>query len=129
MGQLREIKHVKQDDDNLLKKWFTDDSYWDLYVWYSKITNKIIGIQLCYSRGAGERALTWFENKEFSHKAVSTRRDHKGYRGDVYGSPILVPDGGFDNRGILENFIIDSTGLDEEIINVVKKRIMEFKNS
>ncbi|MBN1412602.1 MAG: hypothetical protein JW969_17265 [Spirochaetales bacterium] len=126
MGTIREIKGVNQDTPGLRKRWFTDDDYWDLYVWTDG-NDKITGIQLCYSREDFERSLTWIEGKKFIHTGVSTRRDHKGTKGEQMGSPILVPDGVFDNAGILEKFTEDGKLLEKKIYDFVASKIREYR--
>ena len=101
MGRLREIRHVPQKEPGLLKRWFTDDEYWDIYVWTDR-ADEIVGVQICYNRGYGERALTWLKDKVFDHTEVNADRRYS--RG---GTPILTPDGYFNNNSILQKFLKD----------------------
>lgn len=120
MGKLREIRNVPQKEPDLLKRWFTDDEYWDIYVWINS-DDEIVGIQICYNRSYGERALTWFKDKVFDHTKVDFRMR--------YASPILVQDGYFNNNRILEKFLKDSVDMDRDIVSFIATKINEFKNS
>ena len=50
MGKLHEITKVSQDEPGIRRRWFTDNDYWDLYVWTNEETNKIVCFQLCYNK-------------------------------------------------------------------------------
>jgi hypothetical protein len=122
MGRLREIKHVQQKEPDLLKRWFTDDDYWDIYIWTDH-ADEIVGIQICYNRGYEERALTWVRDRVFDHTQVNPGRRYS--RGST---PILMPDGYFDNRVILEKFLKDSVDMERRFVYFIKTKINEFKN-
>lgn len=123
---LREIRAVSQDEPGIFRQWFTDNEYWDLYVWTAENKN-IIGFQLCYNKDFDEKALTWIKGKEFSHKTVNP--------GDIdsnsnrRGTPILVPDGYFNKESIRERFLRDAGKIESHIRDLVAKKILEFENS
>ncbi len=118
---LYEIKHVKQDQDNLRKRWFTD-SYFDLFVWYKKDTNRIEAFQLSYDKSYNERALTWKRKGGFMH----TRVDDGETNPVSQMSPILVSDGIFDNQVIAEQFRKAAVNIDSSAADFVYKKIEEF---
>ncbi|MBN2533643.1 MAG: hypothetical protein JXB88_12160 [Spirochaetales bacterium] len=124
MGKLREIKNVPQNEPGLRKQWFTDDEYWDIYVWTNK-ANEIVGIQICYERSYGEKALTWLKGKVFDHSCVNP--DY--LFSNRSGTPVLMPDGKFDNMVILKRFLKDSVDMDRRVVYFIKKKINEFTNS
>jgi hypothetical protein len=84
-----------------------------------------VGIQICYDRSYGERALTWLKDKVFDH----TRVNPDYLYANRSGTPILMPDGYFDNRAILEKFLKDSVDMDRKFVIFIKQKINEFKNS
>lgn len=118
---LYEVKHVKQDDDGTLKRWFTDDDYFDLFVWI--INNEIIRFQLCYDKIDFQRVLTWDKSKGFSHEGI----DDGEVAGKYKRSPILVMDGLFDVNTVPEKFKKESVNIDPEISNFVYNKIKEYK--
>ncbi len=121
MGRLREIINTSQKEEGISRRWFTDDEYWDLYVW-SDQDKVIVGIQLCYDRDNGERALTWFRSGQFTHLKVIPASQNR------YGTPILQPDGSFDNHAILRRFREDSADLDERLVEFVMDKIEKYEN-
>lgn len=116
---LYEIKGVKQNPDEDKRRWFTDNEFWDLYIWQNN-KSEITGMQLCYNRSFNERALTWFKNRMFNHTKVS---QGEGYRNST---PILVADGNLDKKIISKKFKEDSQNLEKKIVNFVLKKISEF---
>jgi hypothetical protein len=121
MGQLREIRNTYQKEEGIRRRWFTDDEYWDLYIW-SDDKARIVGIQLCYDRDNGERALTWFSSGQLTHLRVIPAAQHR------YGAPILQPDGMFDNENVLRRFREDSSDLDERLVEFVIDKIRKYEN-
>ena len=94
---LRELKN-RQPDENLNRRWFSD-SFFDLIVWEDK-QGDIIKFELCYDKNKNEHSYTWAANNGHTHLKVDD--------GEIYGrhkmSPILVPDGHFDNKLVTNKF-------------------------
>ena len=84
---LREIKNVRQERAPGRRRWFESDQL-DLIVWLDQ-AERMIGFQICYSKGTAERALTWRDGAGFAHNAIDS-----GSRSPVSNqTPILLPGG------------------------------------
>ncbi|MBN2735503.1 MAG: hypothetical protein JXR70_00890 [Spirochaetales bacterium] len=125
MATLKEIKTVSQDEPGIHRRWFTDNDYWDLYVW-TLDNGEVYGFQLCYDKDLDEKALTWIKDREFSHKTVNpgSYRDHS----NRMGTPILVPDGYFHKNTVAERFLSDAKALEPWIQELVIEKIRLFEN-
>ena len=117
------FQKIAQKEKSLFRRWFTDDDYWDIYVW-TNTNNEIVGVQICYNRGFNEKALTWFRDESFDHKTVNPSYLSKHRR----ASPVLMPDGYFDNDKILQKFLKDSVDIDKKLTDFIALKIKEFKN-
>ncbi|MCG8572649.1 MAG: hypothetical protein MJB14_21160 [Spirochaetes bacterium] len=113
MSKIRELNKVYQKDEDIKRRWFTDDDFWDLIVWAEN--NKIIGFQLCYAN----KAFTWKKSGEYSHQNVDEHRNR---------TPILIPDGYFDRELIRDKFLEDSKDIDKQIVDLVVEKIMNYHN-
>lgn len=82
---LREIADVKQIPGEPKRRWFSDEVF-DLIVWENP-AGGIAGFQLCYDKGADQRALTWFPESGLRICAVD---NGEGRPGKPKGVPILV---------------------------------------
>ena len=123
MAALREMKGISQNEKNVTRRWFTDDEFWDLYLWYDN-DDSLIGFQLCYDRDSGEKALTWKRTEGFLHQSVnpSFLKTNRG------GTPLLYADGYFDNENIFRRFREDSGNLDPEIAAFILEKIRSYIN-
>ena len=97
-SMLSELENVRQVDGEGFRRWFADE-YFDLIVWYKE--KSLIGFQLCYDKGADERALTWTRDHGYLHAGIDT--------GEPVGigskmSPVLVSDGLFAAAAVAERF-------------------------
>ncbi|MBN1899671.1 MAG: hypothetical protein JW827_12930 [Spirochaetes bacterium] len=114
---MREIKDVTKKGEPF-RRWF-ENSFFDLIVWYEK--GSISGFQLCYHKDNGERALTWYKDKGFTHDRVDA--PHR----TMY-TPILVPDGVFPAEMILKKFKESSKYIDKKVVTIVTEKIKQYKN-
>lgn len=105
---LREITPVKQDAGEYFRRLFSDE-FFDLFVWYD--AGQIIGFQLCYDKQQRECALTYLEDKGYSHARVDSGED------SVYDmrSPVLTKQGGFPSDRVGQQFIARSEELEPSI--------------
>jgi hypothetical protein len=87
------------------RRWISND-YFDLIVWYNPDAG-IHGFQLCYGKPTRERALTWIEDRGFSHAEV----DSGEQRPTKNNTPILVPSGSFAGAEIRREFQRRAVGL------------------
>jgi hypothetical protein len=120
---LHEIENISQKEDHILRRWFQDD-YFDLIVWYDKVSADIAGFQLCYDKLFNEHALTWHREHGFSHNKID---DNAGvFHHPV--TPILVPDGYFPYDELLDRFRRNSMHIDENISRLVIAKIMDYNS-
>ncbi len=115
---LNEIAPAKQKDRN--RRWFSDD-YFDLIVWLGR-DGAFDGFQLCYDIQQRERALTWTEEKGFTHERVDAGEENPAKN----RTPILVPDGVFPVQEIIERFLEHSAGSDEGIRSFVVGKLRQY---
>ncbi len=116
---LYEQRDVKQNEGEQFRRVFIDD-YFDLYVWFSDKAEPV-GFQLCYEKTFNERALT-FVNGNYSHTGIEN-----GDNCLAGGIPLLMADGEFGKKEILERFIVESRNIDEVIRKYVIEKIVEYK--
>ena len=117
---LYEVANVRQIAGEYFRRWFSDNIF-DLIVWYSHL-DKIIGFQLCYKLGIDEKALTWFADKGYFHHKIDDGENHPSC---FKMTPILLKDGNFKAKYILNLFRKASDEIDRKITsfvcNVIKK--------
>ena len=121
LGVLREFANVRQRPGEPRRRWFHSPEE-DLIVWY-ETDGSLWGFQLCYDRKNLERALTWTKEKGYSHLKVD---DGEIEPLTVKRTAILVPDGIFDAKGVLERFLSVSESLPEDIVELVVERIRAY---
>jgi len=119
---LREIRGVRQNEGEDIRRWFTDEN-WDLYVWADP-SGKITGFQLCYDKQDREKAFTWFSGRGYSHTKVDF--DREVLRPHGLRSSVLVQDGLFDRDGILSRFRAASRRIDRAVSRFVCRKIEEY---
>jgi len=117
---LKEITNVRQIEGEPLRRWFSDPQL-DLFVWYDE-HGDILRFQLCYDKGAGERALTWCRDNGFSHHGVD---DGEGGIYEMKGTPILVADGVPDSVRIAGLFREHGRKLEHDLYEFVFARIRD----
>lgn len=120
MTTLREIQNVRQIPGEHRRRWFQSSSD-ELIVWYAA-DGSIQGFQLCYDRETRERALTWKLGRGYLHQNVDD--------GEAVGfahkrSPILLPDGRFDARRVLERFTAAASEIPGDIVTFVAGKLTE----
>jgi len=119
---LEEVLNVRQIDGEPRRRWFSDD-YFDLIVWFDD-DEKILGFQLSYGRFKGEHALIWHRESGYGHYRVD---DGEGRPGKPKASPVLLPDGNFDSKGIAGIFKRESSKIDPLIATLVAEKILGAK--
>jgi hypothetical protein len=93
-----------------------------LIVWYSA-DDSLLGFQLCYERGRGERALTWTQKNGYSHLKVD---DGETEPLTMKRAAILEPDGVFDPDSVLRVFSAAAVSLPDDIARFVADKIREY---
>ena len=121
---ITEYQEVRQIENEPKRRWF-GDQFFDLIVWQSE-TDKIVGFQLCYSKGSGEHALTWEIDSGFEHRRVDD-----GESGDNLRkcTPVLTPDGTFDHEIISVRFRDASAEIDPIVANFVHSKLIRFSKT
>jgi len=118
---LHEVKNTRQEPGEPFRKCFSDD-YFDLIIWY-KVGNHIDGFQLCYDKPLNEHALTWERKKGFFHNKVDTQEEfpHKNR------TPILVSDGNFLVKKVMDKFVQNADHLEEATLNFIIQKMESLK--
>ena len=122
MDVLTEFANVRQRPGEPRRRWFQSSAE-DLIVWYEG-DGTFWGFQLCYDRNNMERALTWTKESGYSHLRV----DDGEFEGlTMKRTAVLVPDGVFQAKDVLERFLSVSGELPKEIVQLVVDKIREYK--
>jgi hypothetical protein len=120
-NMLREMSPVRQPHGDPRRRWFAS-ARCDLIVWL-RDDNIPNGFQFCYDKDATEHALTWFEDRGFSHMRVDTGgTDFSHGR----GTPLLVANGTFDTSRILELFRAESNSVPSEFVKFISEKLQEL---
>jgi len=118
---LKEYEKVSQHKDGF-RRYFCDD-FFDLFVWYDNEGNDVVGFQLCYDKKRNEHSFIWESRKGFLHSGLDTGENNPG---KAKQSPILIPDGYFDNIGIARMFEENSTYIDIDISEIVHQKLLGY---
>ncbi|OQX23675.1 MAG: hypothetical protein BWK80_24760 [Desulfobacteraceae bacterium IS3] len=121
---LYEIRNIRQNEGEPRRRWFIDD-YFDLVVWLND-NEEIQGFQLCYNKSKNQHALTWHRDTGYMHNRVDSGEDKPG---KPKGIPILVTDGFFDYEQIADLFKRESKYIDDNISELIYKKILEYSTS
>lgn len=118
---LYEIRHLRQIPGEAPRRLFMDNCF-DLIVWFGA-SQAIMGFQLVYDKAGAPRALTWHQDGKYSHNRVE---DGESRPGKGKASPILLPDGPFDPRGVGEAFAHASTHIDSTVAQFVWQKLVAY---
>ncbi len=118
---LREVRHVRQVPDDYLRRWFTDEDF-DLIIWY-KPDRAFHGFQLCYDLAGHAKALTWTEDRGFSHHGLDTGDESPL----ANRAPILLPNSHFDAAVVYPRFRSSDQLLPAKIRDFVRKKIEAYE--
>ena len=124
LSTLAELADVQQDSRGPRRRWFRSSNE-DLIVWYGA-DESLVGFQLCYDRTQTERALTWMKDTGYAHERVDD--------GEAVGlahkrAPILIADGVFDNKTVLERFLAIADVVPRDIVDFVAAKLKEYSPS
>ena len=72
ISDLSEFISVAQNelDKGIKRRWFQNEIYMFI-VWYDLKTDKIVGFQICYGKNGSDKAITWYNEKESSHRYIN----------------------------------------------------------
>lgn len=102
------------------RRWFADD-YFDIIVWLDQ-NETLLGFQLCYDKKRNEHSLTWTRSGGFQHDLIDDREESPAKK----ESPILIADGPFPADKVMERFITDSEGIEQEIRSFIIEKLSAF---
>lgn len=127
-GLFRELKDVYQPPGDRPRRWFTNE-YFDLILWFeNEHRESLFGFQLCYDIAHDEHSLTWKRNEGFRHNTVDNGQTSR----DIKKASILVPDGAFPYKVVLDRFLegvpLDKAG-ERSLFVTVFDMIIEFTNA
>ncbi len=121
---LREIKDVRQISGEPERRWFHDDDF-DLVVWFDS-DGTISGFQLCYNKKENQYALTWHNDEGYRHNMVDNGEKTPG---KYKAAPILIDNGRFHGKKIVENFYNASQNLEKKIADFVYEKIAGYPDA
>ncbi len=119
---LKELRHVRQDDNDLFRRCFHSPSL-ELIVWFDN-QDEIVGFQLCYKSGNAEKALTWKKQHGYSHDTIDTGETSPT---DYKASAMLVSDGVFNKEKILNQFRHESSQIDKTLTSFIEAKLDGYK--
>lgn len=114
-----EIRKVRQNKGEPFRRWFFSHDL-DLIVWYEN--NCFYGFQLCYDVQGDQHAITWFIDRGFTHTRVDAGDTVPGKP----RTPILLPNGFFDNVRIANQFKKAAMRIDARVSEIVYRLLMEY---
>lgn len=119
LKMLRELKNTKQVPGEFPRRWFFCHEQ-DLLAWFDE-EGRPVAFQLAYGKYRDEHAIRWKAGQGFVHHRVDD-----GENGRVRkAAPLLVPDGAFEARGVLEQFLALSSEVPKDIVEFVAARLRE----
>lgn len=118
---LKEVPNARQVPGDARRRLFLSDEM-DLTVWYDG-AGDVLGFELCYDKGTGERAVRWHRDRGFVHQKVD---DGESRPGRYKATPILVPDGLFDGQKISRLFKDHSRDIDHAIADLVYRSLLTY---
>ena len=101
--------------------WFTDHEH-DLFVWFDP-QKRPVGFQFSYNKNSDEHAIQWTAENGFSHDKID---DGENYDGSYKMTPIMVPDGSFDNRKIADHFKSISDNLEPGLVEFIYQVLLSY---
>ena len=116
---LREITNTLQVAGESPRRWFFSHEQ-DLLVWFAE-NGQPNAFQLAYGKYRDEHAIRWKAGQGFLHHRV----DDGENRGFKKGAPLLYPDGAFDARTVMEQFLAISHEVPRDIVEFVAARLRE----
>jgi hypothetical protein len=116
---LREIRNTQQVLGESPRRWFFSHEQ-DLLVWFGK-DGQPVAFQLAYGKYRDEHAIRWKAGRGFVHHRVDDGE------GGALGkeTPLLLPNGTFEAKGVLEQFLALSREVPQDIVEFVTARLRE----
>lgn len=117
---LRAIQTDKNNDPARL--WFRDQEH-DLFIWVNR-QNEPIAFQFSNDRNSSEHSINWSLDRGYSHDRIDTG---EAADGRYKMTPIMVPDGRFDNRKIAERFKAVSADLPSDFSEFIYRTLIAYE--
>ena len=119
INMLREIKNTQQVIGEPPRRWFFSHEQ-DLLVWFGE-NGEPVAFQLAYGKYRDEHAIRWKVGRGFVHNRVDDGE------GESLGkeTPLLLPDGAFEAKRVLTQFLALSSEVPQEITGFVAARLRE----
>lgn len=114
---LREVGNTRQHPGERRRRWFCCAEQ-DLYLWQDE-TGEIVAFQLCYAKPDNEHAIYWRADSGFSHLRV----DDGESTTFSASTPVLVADGVFDSRSVVDRFRALAAALPADVVEFVIARL------
>ncbi len=118
---LKEFPNLRQHDEGYRRLFF--DGYFDLYAWYERESGPLTGFQLVYDKRGYQRSLTWTQAEGFRHNKI----DEGERTGELKMTPILVPDGSFDDSAVRPLFVEAAQGLEPGLYALVLEKLDAYR--
>ena len=116
---LREIRNTQQVPGELPRRWFFSEEQ-DFLVWISE-DGKPAAFQLAYDKYREEHAIRWKVDRGFSHHRVDD-----GERGGTgKEAALLYPDGTFEVKRVLDQFLALSKEMPSDLVEFVATKLRE----
>ena len=116
---LKEIRNTQQVPGESPRRWFFSHEQ-DFLVWIGE-DGQPVAFQLAYSKYRDERAIRWKADKGFSHHRVDDGENEGAEKGAV----LLHPDGTFEAKRVLDQFLALSKEMPSNLVEFVVARIRE----
>ena len=119
---LREQENVSQHEGEPLRRWFYSRQM-DLVVWVDE-AGAPVGMQLSYEVSSLEKKLlTWLDGRGYSHEDLDEGED-RPFRYKM--TPLAVPDGVFEQEEVLNRFLAESEGMENNVREFVAQKLREY---
>ena len=116
---LREIRDTQQVLGESPRRWFFSHEQ-DLLIWFDE-DGRPLAFQLAYGKYRDEHAIRWKVGRGFAHHRV----DDGESEGLGNETPLLFPDGVFEAKNVLEQFLALSRDMPKDIVEFVAARLRE----
>lgn len=119
---LHEQENVSQHEGEPLRRWFYSRQM-DLVVWVDE-AGAPVGFQLSYAATPLEKKLlTWLDGRGYSHESLD-EGEGRPFRYKM--TPIAMPDGVFNREEVLDRFLAESEGIDNDIREFVARKLKGY---
>jgi hypothetical protein len=119
---LREIKKIRQESHEFLKRWFQDEDI-DLFIWQNDETD-VARFELTYNKRRHEKSLVWSSQTGFTHYDIETG---EGFSGHAKMSPICHPSEKNDISQVQQIFKNIPQKIASQVIQSIADLLMSYQ--